>query len=61
MPITVLPPVQPSTTQNFIISHEESELIKKNLTAFGMIAAVRITRAFAKCDLKTAVDYVNSL
>lgn len=61
MTITVLPPVQPSTTQNFIISHEESELIRKNCIHFGKVAAVRITRAFAKCDLKTAYDYVNSL
>lgn len=61
MSIVVLPPVQPSKTMYFTISHEESELIKKNYIAFGKVPAIRLTRAFAKCDLASAVEYVNSI
>ena len=56
MSISVLPPVS-FQNKTFTISHEECELIRKIYRSFGRVAAIRVTRAFAKCDLRTAIEF----
>ena len=60
MVIKVDAPVTP-VEQQFRMSFEESVLVDKIFVALGRVAAIRVTRAFTKCDLRSAYMYVNSL
>lgn len=60
MSIKVLAPVEPPKGDTYI-SDGEAVLIRKIAIAFGRVDAVRVARAFAKCDLRSAVEYVDSI
>jgi hypothetical protein len=53
----------PETKMNisFWISKVEADLVTQIKKAFGRVAAVRVARAFAKSDLKSAIEYVDSI
>lgn len=62
MTIEVLPPINHQKSDElFHISFEEAVIVQHVYTHLGKVAAVRIVRAFAKCGLHDAVNYVNTL
>lgn len=61
MTIEVLPQINQTPDAIFYISSEEAKIVQYVYTGMGKVAAVRVVRSFAKCDLINAVNYVNAL
>ena len=60
MPIKVLPPIEPKD-EDATLTFDESLIVQHLLDTLGTVPAIRTTRAFAKCGLRCAHEYVNSL
>jgi ribosomal protein L7/L12 len=62
MTIEVLPQVRPNKPDEiFHISFNEAVIVQHVYAHMGKVSAVRVVRAFAKCGLTDALNYVNSL
>lgn len=61
MAIKVADPLPPLVEKDVTISHNDMLMIKEIKDKVGHLTAVRVTRKFADCGLKSAHDFVFSL